>query len=232
MDFQYTVIRRRGRRTASITVAPDNSVTIVVPAHLTDADVAGLIRRKSPWISRKIAFNREVRQPYRRKEYVSGEAVVYLGRNYRLKVEAGNSPAGAELKGGRLCVTAPATLAGDAKTNWVRAQLVTWYQEHALAKVRERVALWGGRIGVKPTAVSVRDYTSRWGSCYRDRSVTLNWRIVMAPVRIIDYVVVHELCHLRHHHHAKAFWAMLALHMPDCAERKEWLRVNGGLLVV
>lgn len=85
-------------------------------------------------------------------------------------------------------------------------------------------------MGVELGPVGVRDYRRQWGSCYRDRSVHFNWRIATAPMRIIDYVVVHELCHLRHHDHSKAFWKMLALCLPDYPERKEWLRVNGGLL--
>ena len=229
MPIAYTTIRRKGRKTASLTVAPDNSVAITVPAHLSDEQVAGLVRRKSAWIRKKIAFNREVLHPHRRKEYVSGEAFAYLGRNYRLKIETG-AEQGVELRNGRFHVRVPAGLVGQDRDSRIVAQLTTWYKEHALEKLRQRAQLHAEQMGVELGPVGGRDYRRQWGSCYRDRSVHFNWRIAMAPLRILDYVVVHELCHLRHHDHSKAFWKMLGLYLPDYLERKEWLRVNGGLL--
>lgn len=229
MALSYTTVRRRGRKTASISVSPDNRVTVTVPSRLSDAEVAALVKRKSGWIQRKIAFNSEVRHPYRRKEYVSGEAFSYLGRNYRLKVETGDEP-GVALRDGTLYVHVPAGLARKKRDIWVVLQLTAWYRERGLEKLRQRARLHAQRMGIELGPVGIRTYRRQWGSCYRDRSVHFNWKIIMAPVRIIDYVVIHELCHLRHHDHSRAFWKMLALYLPDYAERKEWLRVNGGLL--
>ena len=231
MDLPYTTIRRPARKTASITVAPDNSVVVTVPEHLTNDEVTALVRRKRAWIRKKIAFNREVRLPYSRKEYISGEAFTYLGRNYRLKVEPGDRQ-GIALRNGRFHVQVRAGLTGEDRDNHIVAKLTAWYRDHALAKLGQRARLHAERMGVELGPVAVRDYRRQWGSCYRDRSVHFNWRIIVAPMRIIDYVVVHELCHLRHHDHSKAFWKMLGLYLPDYLERKEWLRVNGGLLVV
>ena len=231
MTIPYTTVRRPGRKTASIAVSPDNTVIVTVPSRLGDAEVAALVRRKNGWIQKKITINSEVRHPYRRKEYVSGEAFSYLGRNYRLKIETGDEP-GVALRGGRLYVRGPAGLARKERDSWVVAQLTAWYRDRALEKVRQRARLHAQRMGVESGPVGIMDYRRQWGSCYLDTSVHFNWKIAMAPVRIIDYVVIHELCHLRHHDHSKAFWKMLALYLPDYAERKEWLRVNGGLLTV
>lgn len=231
MPIAYTVIRRKGRRTASLTVAPDNAVTITVPTELSHAGVEALIKRKQNWIHRKIAFNSEVRFPHKPKEYISGEAFSYIGRNYRLKVVAGEER-GVELAAGRLCVHVPAKLEGQAPTQAVREELAGWYREHALEKLAQRARLQAEKMGLKIGAVGIRDYRRQWGSCLQNGSILFNWKVVMAPLRIIDYVVIHELCHLVHRNHSPKYWKFLALHLPEYAESKEWLRVNGGLLGV
>jgi predicted metal-dependent hydrolase len=231
MAQPYTVIRRKGRRTASLTVAPDNTVAITVPAELSDAAVEALIRRKQNWIYRKIAFNSEVRFPHKPKEYVSGEAFSYIGRNYRLKVVAGGQRV-VELKAGKLYVQVPAELKGQARTRAIREALAGWYREHALEKLTQRARLQAEKMGLKISAVGIRDYRRQWGSCLQNGSILFNWKVVLAPLRTIDYVVIHELCHLVHRNHSPKYWKLLALHLPDYAESKEWLRVNGGLLEV
>ena len=229
MSIAYTVIRRKGRKTASITVAPDNAVTIIVPDQLDDDAVAAIIRRKQAWIHHKIAFNNDVRFPHKPKEYISGEAFQYIGRNYRLKVLPGDTR-GVELKAGRFCVCVPAGLTAEAHTARIAEELEGWYREHAATKLAQRSHLHAKRMGLEIGRVGIRDYRRQWGSCLQDGSIQFNWRVILAPLRIIDYVVIHELCHLVHRNHSPHYWRLLALYLPDYAESKEWLRVNGGLL--
>lgn len=231
MGIHYTVVRRAGRKTASVTVAPDNSVTVIVPAELDDEAAAAIIQRKRKWIYKKIAFNREVRTPHKPKEYVSGEAFTYIGRNYRLKVLAGEQT-GLELRNGRFIVHIPVGLTGAARTSRIVEELTGWYRGHARQKLSQRARLHAKRMGLKLGKVDVREYCRQWGSCHQDGSILFHWKIILAPMRIIDYVVLHELCHLVHRDHSKEYWRLLALYLPDYIESKEWLRVNGGLLEV
>ena len=228
-DIEYRIIRRPRRRTACVQVSPDNQVTIIVPANLSQAKIADIIRRKTPWIIKKMKFNDAVRHPVKPKEYVSGEAFSYLGRNYRLKVLHGK-PRPVELKNGRFFVHVQSS--GNERENHIRGVLTAWYKSHALDKLADRARLYADRVGVSYRAVRVKDLKSRWGSCTMAGDIHFTWHIIMAPMRIVDYVVVHELCHRAHHNHSPAFWRLLGRILPDYRAHKEWLRINGPRLTV
>lgn len=122
---------------------------------------------------------------------------------------------------GRLVVAAPAP-AGR------RAALVAWYRARAAERLPERVAQWAQRIGVAVPAVLIREQRRRWGSCDPGGTLRLNWRAVQLPWRLIDYVIAHELVHLRHKDHTAAFWTELGRHLPDCDARRDELRRRGA----
>ena len=227
--FSYTVIRRDKRKTASLQVSPSNEVFIIVPKDLPPEKVEAVIRRKTPWILAKLKFNREVKYPHKQKEFVSGEAFQYLGRNYRLKVVRGTCER-LEMKDGRFIVSIPCGTEEPEKI--IRNLLVKWYVRRAEIKLRERSRRHKEEIGVSYTGIRIKTLRQRWGSCAKDGSLVFNWKIILAPISIVDYVVVHELCHLIHHDHSHEFWRLMARMMPDYHERKEWLRVNGALMEV
>ncbi len=227
--IEYTVIRKPNRKTASVQVSPDNQVSIIVPQVLPEERIATIIKRKTRWIMNKIAINNQVKYPVRPKEFVSGEAFAYLGRNYRLKVSDGSSRV--ELKNGYFMVTIPNKgKADDAKL--IRTLLIEWYMHHARQKLAERVKRYAGIMDIKSYGLTVKSLNSQWGSCSKDGTLSFNWRIVMAPLRLLDYVVVHELCHLTYHDHSKEFWQQLERYLPDWRELKEELRQTGALLVI
>ncbi len=230
-SLSYTVERRPRRKTASISVSPMNEVHVIVPEHLTEEQVRLLVERKTNWIRSKIKFNSEVKYPYRPKEYVSGEAFSYLGRHYRLKVIVGDS-ASVKLENGRFYVSVPPTMPLQDRDEHVLSELTLWYQSRGLKKLKERVAMYAKRLDLEPQKVILKDLRSQWGSCTSRGEIAFNWKIVVAPISIIDYVVAHELCHIVHHDHSKEFWRLLQSIMPDYKERKEWLRVNGSLLTL
>ena len=227
--IEYTVIRKPNRKTASVQVSPDNQVSIIVPINLPEERIAAIIKRKTRWIMNKIAINNQVKYPVRPKEFVSGEAFAYLGRNYRLKVAEGISRV--ELKNGYFLVTIPNKgKAGDARL--IRTLLTEWYMQHARLKLAERVKRYAGIMDIKSYGLTVKSLSSQWGSCSKDGTLQFNWRIVMAPLRLVDYVVCHELCHLTCHDHSKEFWQLLERYLPEWKELKEELRQTGALLTI
>lgn len=230
-SLTYTVERRPRRKTASISVSPMNEVHVIVPEHLTEEQVRSLIERKTNWIRSKIKFNSEVKYPYKPKEYVSGEAFSYLGRHYRLKVIVGDS-APVRLENGRFYVSVSSTMPPQDRDEHVLSELTLWYQSRGLKKLKERVAMCAKRLDLEPQKVILKDLRSQWGSCTSRGEIAFNWKIVVAPISIIDYVVAHELCHIVHHDHSKEYWRLLQSILPDYKERKEWLRVNGSLLTL
>lgn len=166
--------------------------------------------------------------PSSSKEFVSGEAFPYLGRNYRLKVESGPF-APVKLRQGRLVAQVPE---GSQQPHMIRNALVRWYKRQAEQKLGEKVKRFAPLVGVEPTGVNVRSFKSRWGSCTIKGELEFNWLIMQAPNRMVDYVVIHELCHLIHHDHSPDFWHQVARVMPDYQHCRDWLRENSAGLVV
>ena len=224
----YAIRRsRRRKKTVAVTVAPDGSVLLVAPERFPTRRLDALMQRKAPWIARRMRHVQSHDPPPAPREFVSGESVLYLGRHYRLKVHAGETGA-AKLRGGWLHVPAPH---GTERTEHVRAALVAWFRRHAAARLPERVAAWRAKAGVELPRVVISDQRKRWGSCDRNGTIRLNWRIIQAPMRLVDYVVVHELIHLRHRGHGRDYWQAVGRVLPDYQRRREDLRQCGTSLV-
>lgn len=220
--FDAEVIRTDRRKTATVKVE-EGRVSVVVPRSTSTDKVQALVSRKTRWIREKLLLHRE-HQPPKPKEHVSGECFTYLGRNYRLKVESGPSKS-VKLKGGRLVVQVPPSV--QKRDQYVQNALTDWYRAHALEKLQEKVERYSKVVRVSPASVGIKTFKARWGSCSTKGNVELNWKVIIAPNRIVDYVVVHELCHLHHHNHSPDFWRCVERVFPDYAESKDWLRVNG-----
>jgi hypothetical protein len=212
--FDAEVIRTNRRKTATLNVV-EGKVSVVVPKSTSKNKVEALLHREHP--------------PPKLKEYVSGECFTYLGRNYRLKVEPGQSKS-VKLKNGRLVVEVPPSV--QQRDRYVQGVLTDWYRAHALEKLRVRVERYAKVVRVKPASVGIKSFKGRWGSCSIKGHMEFNWKIIIAPNHIVDYVVVHELCHLHHHNHSPEFWKCVERVFPDYAESKEWLRVNGRWLTI
>ena len=225
--LQYAIRRSaRRKKTVAVTVDPAGSVLVVAPEHLAIARLDAIVLRKAEWIARRLRRAEVHGSTPAPREFVSGESVLYLGRHYRLKVHPDDAGE-AKLRGGWLHVPAPA---GAQQTAHVRAALVSWLRRHAAERLPERVEAWRARAGVPPPRVVVADQRKRWGSCDHRGTIRLNWRIVQAPMRLVDYVVVHELVHLRHRGHGRDYWQAVGRVMPDYERRREELRQRGAML--
>lgn len=225
-SYLVKVERTKRSKTASLKVE-DEQVIIVVPHDLTIERVEQIVADKHRWILDKIALHQQA-TPASSKRYVSGEAFPYLGRNYRLKLLNGTYKP-LKLINGRLQLTLRKSPIQDYFT---RGALIRWYKRNAARKFNEKVGRYAKVVGVKPNSINIKSFKSRWGSCSAEGDVDFNWVIVMGPNRIVDYIVVHELCHLLHHDHSTKFWNEVERVMPDYQECKEWLKVNGHKLVV
>jgi hypothetical protein len=214
------------RSTVSITVEPARGVIVAAPQGVSSAALEGILLRKAPWIIRKLREAPPAPQPAP-KEFVSGESFPYLGRRYRLKVREDDRLSVA-LRGDRIIVTLP----GKDDASAVRAALVKWFEERARERLPERVDLYSARMGVAPSRVVVKHQERRWGSCARDGAIYLNWRIIMVPLSVVDYLVVHELCHLKVRAHSQDFWHAVECVLPDQKQRRDWLRRNGPFLTL
>lgn len=224
--YLVEITRTSRTKTASLKVE-DGMVVIVVPKKLDIEKIEKLVADKHAWIINKIALH-STATPTSNKQYISGEAFPYLGRNYRLKVLKGElGPT--KLVNGRITISIPDSV---KQHHYIRRFLIHWYKRNAVKKITEKVRRYEKLVGVETSVVRIKEFKSRWGSCTPYGDIEFNWVIVMAPNRIVDYVVVHELCHLLHHDHSPQFWKEVERVMPDYQECKEWLKVNGHGLVV
>jgi len=217
--FITEVIRTNRIKSATIKVE-DGIVSVVVPKQTTGDRIDRLLSDKQGWIKDKIRHDRAA-LPATQKSYVSGEAFSYLGRNYRLKINHG-SYVPVKLIHGQLVTTMPEGF----NHYMVRNTLVRWYKYHAEIKFKEKVKRYSEIIGVEPAGVAIKTFKARWGSCSVEGKIEFNWKVIMAPNRVMDYVVVHELSHLKQHDHSPLFWKEVERVLPDYSECKEWLKVN------
>lgn len=234
-------IRRSGRRrkTARITV-DGGRVVVTAPEAMPAAEIRAVVGRRRAWIRRKLeAPPAEAAPP---KRFVSGETLPYLGRNVRLVVEDGGAtPGRVDGRKGRrapirfdhwrLRVPAPAGLDPGERAAFAREAVIAWFRERAADRVGASVARYLPRFGrTEAPPVLIRDQRKRWASCAPDGALRFNWRVVMLPPALLDYVVAHELAHLALPDHSPAFWSHLAGAMPDWRERRRRLRELGPSL--
>ncbi len=231
--IEYDIKRSDERETVSITVDPEEGVIVTAPEEVSEEKIKEITRSRASWIIEKQEEIKEISEPPLEKEFLSGEKLQYLGRRYRLQLieKDEREDVSVSLKKGKFLVKIPEGLDDKKRRKIVREALLEWYYEHAENKLKERVKRYKDQVGVEPSAVKVKQQQKRWGSCTKNKELLYNWRIVMAPMSIVDYVVVHELCHLKEDNHTDRFWRILKSVIPDYEDRKEWLRVNGPRLV-
>lgn len=220
-------VQRSNRAKSADLIVEHRQIRIVVPKETAIAQIERIIAKKDRWIRQKLRLQSTIIEP-KPKEFISGEAFPYLGKNYRLKVIYGSKDHVA-LRLGRIEVCVAERRGSKGTEDRVRSLLVAWYRERALKRINEKVEKYSKRLGVKPKSVKVRDYKSRWGSCILPSTVSFNWRIVMAPHKIIDYVVVHELCHLKYHDHSERFWSTVDRTVCDSEGSRVWLKKTSEL---
>lgn len=232
-QITYEIIRTGRKKTVAIYVGPTD-VTVRAPKHLNTEKIRSLVLKKAPWIfKRQEHMNRE-RALHSPKEFISGESFLYLGRQYRLKVmltenRADNS---CQLTNGRLHVKIGTHVKGNEVKDALKEALITWYKERMKRKIIERLPKLTKKLGRWPVTIQIKDQKSRWGSCSRKGVIRLNWKIIMAPIPVMDYLIVHELCHLIHQNHSAAYWKEVEAVIPNYRKMRDWLRIHNFIMSI
>ena len=221
-ELSYNIVRRPRRRTASIVIHPDNRIDVLAPVGISEARIAAWVSSKQLWIERKMLFNTHTRSQHQAKRYQQDEAFTLLGRDYALNLQP-STRRQVKLCGDSLICYTPAP---DQRLA-IQKQITGWYKQYAAAHLQQRVEHYAARTDTSPALVGIKNYRSRWGSCHIDGRIYFNWRIIIAPAHVSDYVVVHELCHLHQHNHSPAYWQKVASIMPDYRQAQQWLKING-----
>ena len=210
---------RSKRKTLSLIVEPDGTLTVRAPLRMKEADIWGFIEAKKNWIKRKQAQAlKDVPVPLR---FVDGEKFLYLGQEIPLRIIQDGQPA--------LVMDGVFKLTKSAQPQ-AEAYLDKWYRKQARKVITERISHFARNHDFAVRKIRISSARTRWGSCSSKGTLSFTWRLVMAPMEIIDYVVVHELCHLKELNHSKSYWERVAAILPDYKIRRKWLRENGGKL--
>jgi predicted metal-dependent hydrolase len=222
----YTIRRSDRARRARIQVSA-TGVEVVVPTRLPLREVEPFVRAKQPWIERTLLRMRAAEAQRPRPLLADGGEVPYLGRRLvlRVRVEPRRVRSHVAMRAGLLHV-AVAGAGEDA----VRAALERWYRAQARAEVASRLDAAVARAGTSYTRLQIRAQRTRWASCSSTGGMSFNWRLLLAPPEILDYVVEHEVVHLEVLDHSERFWALLGSRCPDYREHERWLRLNGHTL--
>jgi predicted metal-dependent hydrolase len=225
---RYDVIRSR-RTTADIIIERDGRLLVRAPEWVDDAQVEAIVESRLHWIYQGLAEWRDLNATRVLREYKSGEGFLYLGRAYRLLlVQEQDEPL--MLKGGRFRLRRDLVEGGDIAV--AKAAFRDYYIARTLQRVTKQVEYFSGKVGTRPTDIAVRDTGNQWATWSASGRLAFHWKCMMAPATVIDYIVVHELCHFHHADHTEAFWNEVDKVMPRFRERKEWLRRNGASLEV
>ncbi|WP_437595058.1 M48 family metallopeptidase [Sorangium sp. So ce1000] len=226
----YEIRRSARRSTVSIAIDPALGLVVTAPQATPIARLDSVVRSKAAWIVPRLKRQSERPPACCAREFVSGESLLYLGRQARLRLLPEQDPRPLTLRGGWLELPLPRGLAPEYRGAYARAALIDWYKRHATERLPAWAEPWAQKLGVSFRRILVTDQEKRWGSCSRG-VLRLNWRIVQAPRALVDYVLAHELTHLIHDRHGREFWATLGRVMPDYEARRARLGEIGPALL-
>ncbi|GGK70236.1 M48 family metallopeptidase [Amphritea balenae] len=226
---EYSLRRSKRRKTVEIQVRPDQ-VRVLAPFGIAQSHIDRFVKDKTAWIQqRQQALQAQQSRQPQPVTLNTGCWINVLGQQVRLQVTEDRPAAGVELQQNILQLWLSARIK-KPRTQAISDQLEKWYRQQAEQLFQQRVMIRADQMGLQPSRIIIRSYRRRWGSCNSRREVSFNWLLVMAPEFIVDYVIVHELCHLREMNHSSAFWQLVQQYCPEYRLAKAWLNKNGSLM--
>ena len=228
--INYTIVRSR-RKTIGISVSLKDGVKISVPQKISNKQITEVVNEKAAWILEKLSYLESIKSQIPKLQFTDGEKLLVLGKEHTLKINTSSSVkfASVILSGNYLIVNLPQNTT-DSLSNLVRKHIIGWYKNYAKEVVSERINHFAPKMEVKPTNLIIKDLKSIWGSCTPKNVININWKIIMAPLDIVDYLVVHELTHIKVKNHSKQFWKMAESIYPNFKTCSKWLKQNGHKL--
>jgi len=213
-------IKRSKRKTISIYVERDGSVSVLAPQKMEEEELQAAIKSKEYLLYKHLAEWETLNRSKVVREYVNGQSFLYLGRNYRLQfVEEQEVPL--KLQGGYFKLR---------KKDKMKAQqhFIEFYKSRGMPHIRRRVEEFKEKMDVTPKNIRIMELQHRWASCTKEGNLNFHWKCLMAAGSVLDYIVVHELAHIKHHNHSPAFWNEVDKVMPYYQEQVDWLKEHGA----
>ena len=227
----YSIRRSQRAKCVSLSIGADG-VQVVAPIAMIERDIIALVEKRQQWIFYKLEnYRKQLIQIPVEREFVSGEMLLFMGVNYPLNVqEHKGGYTNVNLTDGQFLVSINEDIPIEKKREEIRRKLEQWYIKRAKELITVRLELFSEKIGVKINTVRFKNQKTRWGSCSQKGNLNFNWKLVMAPMVIVDYVVVHELCHIKQMNHSPKFWLLVGTQISDYHKMRKWLKQHGSKL--
>lgn len=220
MELEYEVVFSK-RKTIALLVERDRSIVVRAPNGTSVEAIQQAIEAKKLWLYQKVNHAQKYPAHPVRKEFVTGESILYLGRHYRLEVTDDDAP-GVRFANCFYIARSQQPVVGEL--------MRLWYTARAEDRLLPRIAQYAAALGVQYERLLISDLKYRWASCTPKNNLNFNWRIIKAPIFVIDYLIVHELAHLLEPNHTPDFWNIIAVQLPHYQRARDWLRTFGARL--
>ncbi|ACA53649.1 M48 family metallopeptidase [Clostridium botulinum] len=221
--FQY-ILKTKKRKTISIKIGKEFIIEVTAPLGTNEYTIEQVLKKEEKWIIKKIKKLKEVK---------NFNGYYYLGELYYLKIkEVKSLYFKLELDSNKFMVYINSGILKEKREVIIKDNLEKFYKEQAVKVLKERTDYYSNILKVAPKNIVIKNQKTLWGSCSSKGNINYNYKIVMAPLKILDYIVVHELCHLVHMNHSKDFWHLVESIIPDFKERRNWLKENGYKLKI
>lgn len=232
--ISYEIVYSKKRKRAAILVCPDMRVELRAPQGLSTDTIREMVEGKALWIFKKLEWFEANRLPDQKKQYCEGEVFLYLGREYPLRIRFADDikKSRSFLKGSELTVEISENTSKEQLPFLAKGAVWTFYSERAEEEVEKLLKSYSEKLGVAPPVFMVKHQKRRWGSCSADNILRINFQLIMAPPRQLEYVIVHELCHLKEKNHSARFWKLVRELMPDYEEHRNRLKKDGWKYVL
>ena len=215
------ITRTKRKKTISILIK-DGNVEVKAPFNLKQNEIDAFILKKEKWIKNKILLQKKIKQ-LSKKKFINGEVFKFLGKDLMLKINISVAKK-TYIKNDYICLD----LKNNTKNNRdkIKKELELFYRSFSEKILKEKTLIESKKMNLKVEKIKVRSYKNRWGSCSSNGDISYNWKLIMAPEKIINYVIIHELCHLIHFNHSREYWEEVSKKLPNYRESKEWLKSN------
>lgn len=228
-DIEYQLLPGSTRQTTDIVIERNGVITVRPPEWMTPEQVDNTVVSKRMWIYRNMAEWHDLNACKVVREWVNGESFLYLGNKYRLQLVDQQDEA-LKLKNGRFCLLRSVIEKGGKEAG--QKAFEKFYKDKGITRLNTRVLHLAAKVGVAPGKVQIKNIGYRWASCLSNGDLNFHWKCLMAPLTVIDYIIIHELCHIHFRDHSDAFWNEVDKVLPDYQRKKDWLRFHGAELTL
>lgn len=225
--IEFNILPSKIKEIVTLRVEPKKKLSVLAPTDLNEGELTKIIKKKASWIIDKFQRLDEIQASQNNKEFISGESLLFKGKLLKLKILPTNATEESVFTD---TTTIFCKTSKHKEQQYLKELIEKWYKQKAKNYLTNRTLLLSKKFPKTPKKVRIRNQSLRWGSCTKNKEILINWKIMMAPPSVIDYVIIHELTHLQEKNHTEKFWKTIKNAMPNYEEKKEWLRINGAKL--